>query len=120
MSTGGLTPSTSGGASSPAAQRNLERAISDQQRRNAWPVLLLRVALTAVGSLLFVLLQTNDEHIAVSRVGTWAYFGIAVVLVAAVRAAPQLTSVALYAVALVDIPLLTVIQYLQLAFLPFP
>ncbi|MEW5739464.1 MAG: serine/threonine-protein kinase [Myxococcota bacterium] len=113
MSTGALKLSR-------AAQHSLDRAIAEQRDRNARPVLNLRLGLTAVGSLLFLLLQNDDPAIRLSRQGTYVYFALALLLVGLVRVAPRLLRYTVFAVAVLDVPLLSFLHYAQLAQLPQP
>ena len=53
-------------------------------------------------------------------VGTWVYFVLALALVGLVRLFPRALRYSVYAVAALDMPLLTVLHYAQLPMLPEP
>lgn len=115
----GLTP-LDASTLSRAAQLNVDRAVEAQQRRNAGPVLWVRVGLTALGCVLFLSMQNADPTIEISRKGTYVYFALAVLIFGVVRAVPRLLIPSLSAVAFVDVPLLGYLQYAQLPALAEP
>lgn len=107
---------------SQAAAANLDRVLRAEREANAWRILPIRAALGIAGSLLFFFVRSDDAvtegAIAVSRNGTYVFATVALALWGLTVRAPRILLATPFAVALIDVPLLTVIQYTQTTQLP--
>ncbi len=101
-------------STSSAARAALNEVILNERRLNAHRVTIIRLVATGVGALLFLFLNVDLPAIAISRWGAWLYFLVAAVIALVIFAFPKTVIISSYAVAFVDVPLLSAIHHLQL------
>lgn len=95
----------------------LERVIHDEQMRNARYAVRLRIALTALGSLMWFVIplqSTSEEVLAPSRIGTFLYLGVALIIGGAHALVPRFRAVSIYGIALFDAVIISIIHHFQL------
>lgn len=97
-----------------AAHEALNEVILKERLEYARYVTVIRLAATIAGTLLFAVIDAENSIIAVSRAGAWLYFMVAGLIATAIFAFPKTAVASSYAIAFIDVPLLSFVHHLQL------